>query len=55
MVLQTENRYYTPAEYLELEEQSEFKNEYRNGEIIPMTSSVSVFSLAPCPLLPCFF
>lgn len=33
MVLQTEKRYYTPEEYLELEEKAEYKNEYKNGEI----------------------
>ncbi|NJL63775.1 MAG: Uma2 family endonuclease [Methylacidiphilales bacterium] len=33
MVLQTEKRYYSPEEYLELEEQSEFRNEYIYGEI----------------------
>jgi Uma2 family endonuclease len=36
MVLQTEERYYTPQEYLELEEQAEFRSEYIDGEIIPM-------------------
>ncbi|GAB1541159.1 Uma2 family endonuclease [Scytonema sp. NUACC21] len=36
MVLQTEKRYYTPQEYLELEEQAEFRSEYIDGEIIPM-------------------
>ncbi len=36
MTLQTENRYYTPQEYLELEEQAEFRSEYIDGEIIPM-------------------
>ncbi|MBC1221790.1 Uma2 family endonuclease [Nostoc sp. UCD121] len=36
MVLQTEKRYYTPEEYLELEEKAEYKNEYRDGEIIQM-------------------
>ncbi len=41
MVLKTENRYYTPAEYLDLEEQAEYKNEYRNGEIIPMTGGTT--------------
>ncbi|KZL51209.1 hypothetical protein A2T98_03520 [Nodularia spumigena CENA596] len=41
MVLQTENRYYTPAEYLALEEQAEYKNEYRNGAIIPMTGGTT--------------
>ncbi|MEH2172868.1 Uma2 family endonuclease [Nostoc sp.] len=35
MVLQTEKR-YTPEEYLELEEKAEYKNEYRDGEIIPI-------------------
>ncbi len=28
---------YTPQEYLELEAKSEYKNEYINGEINPMT------------------
>ncbi|MFN9175925.1 MAG: Uma2 family endonuclease [Synechocystis sp.] len=28
---------YSPAEYLALEEKAEFKSEYRDGEIIPMT------------------
>jgi Uma2 family endonuclease len=28
---------YTPAEYLVLEDRAEFKNEYHDGEIIPMT------------------
>ena len=28
---------YSAAEYLALEEKAEFKSEYRNGEIIPMT------------------
>jgi Uma2 family endonuclease len=36
MVLQTEKRYYTPEEYLELEEKAEYKSEYRDGEIIAM-------------------
>ncbi|OYD92173.1 hypothetical protein CDG77_14990 [Nostoc sp. 'Peltigera membranacea cyanobiont' 213] len=29
-------RYYTPEEYLELEEAAEYKSEYIDGEIIPM-------------------
>ncbi|GAB4458308.1 MAG: Uma2 family endonuclease [Armatimonadaceae bacterium] len=29
-------RYYTPEEYLELEEKSEWKNEYRDGRITPL-------------------
>ncbi|MHC5728571.1 MAG: Uma2 family endonuclease, partial [Nostoc sp.] len=41
MVLQTEKRYYTPEEYLELEENAEYKNEYRDGEIIPMTGGTT--------------
>lgn len=36
MVLQTEKRYYTLEEYLELEEQAEYRSEYLDGEIIPM-------------------
>lgn len=32
----TEQRYYTPEEYLELEETAEYKSEYINGQIIPM-------------------
>ena len=35
--IKTVKAYYTPEEYLELEEKSEYKNEYRDGEIIPMT------------------
>jgi len=37
MVLKTEKGYYTPEEYLELEEKAEYKNEYIDGEIIPIT------------------
>ena len=36
-IAQTKERTYTPEEYLELEIASETRNEYRNGEIIPMT------------------
>ena len=37
--VETENQKvdYTPEEYLELEEKSEFRNEYIDGEITPMT------------------
>jgi Uma2 family endonuclease len=41
MVLQTEKRYYTPEEYLELEEKAEYKNEYRDGEIIQITGGTT--------------
>ncbi len=41
MQLQTEKRYYTPEEYLELEETAEYKNEYLNGEIIPMAGETT--------------
>ncbi len=34
-------RFYTPEEYLELEEQADFKNEYRDGEITPMTGETT--------------
>lgn len=39
--VQTVKRFYTPEEYLELEEQAEFKSEYRDGEIIPMTGGTT--------------
>jgi Uma2 family endonuclease len=32
---------YTPEEYLALEETAEFKNEYRDGKIIPMTGGTT--------------
>ncbi len=41
MQIQTSNKYYTPEEYLELEEKSEFKNEYRNGVILPLTENTT--------------
>ncbi len=41
MQTQTSKRYYTPEEYLQLEETSEFKNEYRDGEIVPMTGGTT--------------
>ncbi len=39
--MQTQTRYYTPEEYLELEENAEYKSEYRDGEIIPMTGGTT--------------
>jgi Uma2 family endonuclease len=39
-IAQTKERIYTAEEYLELEIASETRNEYRNGEIIPMTGGM---------------
>lgn len=39
--IKTVKAYYTPEEYLELEEKADYKNEYRNGEIIPMTGGTT--------------
>ena len=39
MQLQTKQRYYTPEEYLQLEETAQEKHEYRNGEVIPMVGA----------------
>jgi len=39
--VQTVKRFYTPEEYLELEKQAEFKSEYRDGEIVPMTGGTT--------------
>jgi Uma2 family endonuclease len=36
-----QKRSYTPEEYLELEEKAEFRSEYRDGEIIPMTGGTT--------------
>lgn len=41
MVLQTQKRYYTPEEYLELEEPAEYKSEYKDGEIVPMAGGTT--------------
>lgn len=37
----TERHYYTPEEYLAREETAEFKSEYHDGEIIPMTGGTT--------------
>jgi Uma2 family endonuclease len=37
----TAQRYFTPEEYLALEEAAEYKSEYRDGEIIPMTGGTT--------------
>ncbi|BAZ01329.1 hypothetical protein NIES37_53280 [Tolypothrix tenuis PCC 7101] len=41
MQLETQKRYYTPEEYLELEEKAEYKSEYRDGEIVSMTGGTT--------------
>lgn len=37
----TAQRYFTPEEYLALEKAAEYKSEYRDGEIIPMTGGTT--------------
>jgi Uma2 family endonuclease len=37
----TERRYYTPEEYLALEETAEYKSEYHDGEIVPMAGGTT--------------
>ncbi|NJP08885.1 MAG: Uma2 family endonuclease [Leptolyngbyaceae cyanobacterium RU_5_1] len=34
-------RFYTPEEYLEMEEKANFKSEYRDGDIVPMTGGTT--------------
>ncbi|WP_375512863.1 Uma2 family endonuclease [uncultured Nostoc sp.] len=41
MQLETQKLYYTPEEYLEIEEKAEYKSEYRDGEIVPMTGGTT--------------
>ena len=41
MQTQVKQRYFTPEEYLLLEENAEYKSEYRNGEIIAMTGGTT--------------
>jgi Uma2 family endonuclease len=41
MQLQTQKRYYSPEEYLELEEAADYKSEYRDGDIVPMTGGTT--------------
>ena len=41
MLAETEKRYYTPEEYLALEEAAEYKSEYLDGEILPMTGGTA--------------
>lgn len=35
--MKTQQRYYSPEEYLAQEEVAEFHSEYQDGEIVPMT------------------
>lgn len=37
----TEQRYYTPEEYLKLEEAADYKSEYIDGKIIPMSGGTA--------------
>ncbi len=37
MLVQNKEKFYSPDEYRELEENAEFRNEYRVGEIVQMT------------------
>lgn len=41
MQVKTATSYYTPEEYLALEEKAEYKSEYHNGEIIPMAGGTT--------------
>ncbi|MBN3962941.1 Uma2 family endonuclease [Nostoc sp. NMS8] len=41
MQLETQKIYYTLEEYLEIEEKAEYKSEYRDGEIVPMTGGTT--------------
>lgn len=41
MVVQAKPLLYSPEEYLKLEETAEFKHEYRDGDIIPMTGGTT--------------
>ncbi len=40
-MVQTQPRLLTPEEYLELEAKANYKSEYRNGEIVPMTGGTT--------------
>lgn len=55
MIAQPDVKYYSPEEYLALEEIAEFRNEYIDGEIIPMTGGTTYhnqIALNFCRLFP---
>ncbi len=39
--IQAQKRYYSPSEYLELEEVATFRSEYHDGQIVPMTGGTA--------------
>ena len=41
MTIATEKKFYTPEEYLQLEEKSAEKHEYRQGDIVLMTGGTT--------------
>ena len=41
MQLEIQKNSYTTEQYLELEEKAEFRSEYRDGEIVPMTGGTT--------------
>ena len=41
MLVPTEKRLYTREEYLALEETADYKNEYHDGKIVPMTGGTT--------------
>lgn len=41
IIQEIEKRYYSPEEYLTLEEAAEYKSEYYDGEIVPMTGGTT--------------
>jgi len=41
MLTQIQQRYYSPSEYLDMEELAAFRSEYHDGEIIPMTGGTA--------------
>ncbi|MCW5315256.1 Uma2 family endonuclease [Nostoc sp. KVJ3] len=41
MQLETQKFYYTPEQYLGIEEKAEYKSEYHDGEIVPMTGGTT--------------